>query len=155
MELNQLQFTAACQATTAQQTGMRQLKCFERTGEIQVIFTVDIFNEGVRYPFCEYRKCSCGQQSPTWFSSVRPGLRKYQDKHYLTVIDFIGNYKRSSLCYPLIFAGGKPMDLTKTGCACNPEEYNMPEGCMINFDFRIIDSLQELAARDPQKLQDA
>ena len=37
-------------------------------------------------------------QSPTVFlQQLGRGLRKYKDKQYLNVLDFIGNYKKANL----------------------------------------------------------
>lgn len=123
-----------------------------KNGEIQVIFAVDIFNEGVDIPVVDTVMFLRPTESYVVFlQQLGRGLRKYQDKHYLTVIDFIGNYKRAHYV-PLILAGENPWTSQKP-VVRNPEEYNMPEGCMINFDFRIIDLFQELAARDPKSFR--
>jgi len=75
------------------------------------------------------------------------GLRKYPDKEYLTVIDFIGNYKRAHYI-PLLLAGENPWTAQPPGSR-RVEDYEFPEGCIANFDLRIIDLFEELAARDP------
>ena len=123
-----------------------------KNGEIKVIFAVDIFNEGVDIPVVDTVMFLRPTESYVVFlQQLGRGLRKYQDKDYLTVIDFIGNYKRAHYV-PLILAGENPWTSQKP-VVSSPEEYNMPEGCIINFDFRIIDLFQELAARDPKSFR--
>jgi len=123
-----------------------------KNGNIQVIFAVDIFNEGVDIPVVDTVMFLRPTESYVVFlQQLGRGLRKHQDKHYLTVIDFIGNYKRAHYV-PLILAGENPWTSQKP-VVRNPEEYNMPEGCMINFDFRIIDLFQELATHDPKPIR--
>lgn len=123
-----------------------------KNGEIKVIFAVDIFNEGVDIPVVDTVMFLRPTESYVVFlQQLGRGLRKYQDKDYLTVIDFIGNYKRAHYV-PLILAGENPWTSQKP-VVRSPEEYNMPEGCIINFDFRIIDLFQELAARDPKSFR--
>jgi superfamily II DNA or RNA helicase len=117
-------------------------------GEVRVIFAVDIFNEGVDIPSVDTVMFLRPTESYVIFlQQLGRGLRKYTDKDYLTVVDFIGNYKRAHYI-PLILAGENPWT-SKTPGARRLEDYVFPEGCMVKFDFRIIDLFKELADRDP------
>ncbi len=64
---------------------------------LQIIFTIDILNEGVDLPQVNMVLFLRPTESSTVFiQQLGRGLRKYPDKEYLTVLDFIGNnYKRS------------------------------------------------------------
>jgi hypothetical protein len=64
--------------------------------ELQIIFTVDILNEGVDLPSINTVLFLRPTDSSTIFiQQLGRGLRKYPNKNYLTVLDFIGNnYKR-------------------------------------------------------------
>lgn len=65
---------------------------------LQVIFTVDIFNEGVDIPSVNMVLLLRPTNSPIVFiQQLGRGLRKSEDKEYLTVLDFIGNYNRAYL----------------------------------------------------------
>ena len=117
-------------------------------GELKVIFAVDIFNEGVDIPSVDTVMFLRPTESYVIFlQQLGRGLRKYAGKDYLTVIDFIGNYKRAHYI-PLLLAGENPWT-SKTPVSRRLEDYDYPEGCMVNFDFRIIDLFKELAERDP------
>lgn len=64
---------------------------------LEILFTVDILNEGVDIPGCNMVIFLRPTESSTIFiQQLGRGLRKYKDKQYVTVLDFIGNsYKRS------------------------------------------------------------
>ncbi len=65
--------------------------------ELDILFTVDILNEGVDIPGVNMVLFLRPTDSSTIFiQQLGRGLRKYDNKQYVTVLDFIGNsYKRS------------------------------------------------------------
>ncbi len=65
--------------------------------ELEILFTVDILNEGVDIPGVNMVLFLRPTESSTIFiQQLGRGLRKYPNKEYVTVLDFIGNsYKRS------------------------------------------------------------
>lgn len=65
--------------------------------ELEILFTVDILNEGVDIPGVNMVLFLRPTDSQTIFiQQLGRGLRKYEGKKYVTVLDFIGNdYKRS------------------------------------------------------------
>ncbi len=65
--------------------------------ELEILFTVDILNEGVDIPGVNMVLFLRPTESQTIFiQQLGRGLRKYEGKQYVTVLDFIGNdYKRS------------------------------------------------------------
>ena len=65
--------------------------------KLEILFTVDILNEGVDIPGVNMVLFLRPTDSQTVFiQQLGRGLRKYEDKKYVTVLDFIGNdYKRS------------------------------------------------------------
>lgn len=65
--------------------------------DLEILFTVDILNEGVDIPGVNMVLFLRPTESSTIFiQQLGRGLRKYPDKDYVTVLDFIGNsYKRS------------------------------------------------------------
>ena len=65
-------------------------------GEVKVIFAVDIFNEGVDIPSLDTVMFLRPTESYVVFcSNWAEESAKYGDKEYLTVLDFLGNYKTS------------------------------------------------------------
>ncbi|SDQ91939.1 DEAD/DEAH box helicase [Virgibacillus salinus] len=70
----------------------------DEENELQVIFTVDIFNEGVDIPSVNTVLMLRPTNSPIVFiQQLGRGLRKYQDKSFLTVLDLIGNHTKTFL----------------------------------------------------------
>lgn len=67
------------------------------TKDLEILFTVDILNEGVDIPGVNMVLFLRPTESTTIFiQQLGRGLRKYPNKEYVTVLDFIGNsYKRS------------------------------------------------------------
>ncbi|MEI6265459.1 MAG: DUF3427 domain-containing protein [Sphingobacteriia bacterium] len=66
--------------------------------ELDYIITVDIFNEGIDIPSVNQIIMLRPTQSAIIFvQQLGRGLRKVDNKDYLTVIDFIGNYKNNFL----------------------------------------------------------
>jgi len=65
--------------------------------ELEILFTVDILNEGVDIPGVNMVLFLRPTDSQTIFiQQLGRGLRKYEGKKYVTVLDFIGNdYRRS------------------------------------------------------------
>src|SRR5690625_7573396 len=73
---------------------VRQLE----NGKLDYILTVDIFNEGIDIPSInQVVMLRQTQSSIIFIQQLGRGLRKYDSKDYLTVIDFIGNYKNNYL----------------------------------------------------------
>ncbi len=66
-----------------------------RSGELGVLFSVDLFNEGVDVPDVDTVLFLRPTESPTVFlQQLGRGLRRRADKECLTVLDFIGNAHR-------------------------------------------------------------
>lgn len=67
------------------------------SADLEILFTVDILNEGVDIPGVNMVLFLRPTESSTIFiQQLGRGLRKYNNKSYVTVLDFIGNsYKRS------------------------------------------------------------
>ena len=66
--------------------------------ELSYIFTVNIFNEGVDIPTVNTVLMLRPTQSAIVFiQQLGRGLRKLENKEFLTVLDFVGNYQKSFL----------------------------------------------------------
>ena len=112
-------------------------------GDIDVIFSVDLFNEGTDLPSIDTVMMLRPTESNIVFlQQLGRGLRRHQDKTHLVVIDFIGNHnsffsKQSWLGIDIKGAnGGEPIDRPA------PE---LGEGTYINIDPQAVDFWQRLA----------
>lgn len=77
---------------------------------LEVIFTVDIFNEGIDIPSINTVLFLRPTNSPIVFiQQLGRGLRKHKNKEFLTVLDFIGNHEKAYLI-ALALAGNKAID---------------------------------------------
>ncbi|SFA86877.1 Superfamily II DNA or RNA helicase [Acetitomaculum ruminis DSM 5522] len=74
---------------------------------LDYIFTVDIFNEGVDIPEINQVIMLRETQSPIVFvQQLGRGLRKAEDKDYVVIIDFIGNYNNNYMI-PIALSGDR------------------------------------------------
>ncbi len=68
------------------------------TDQLDYIITVDIFNEGIDIPCVNQILLLRPTNSAiVYIQQIGRGLRKYRNKEYVTIIDFIGNYKHNYL----------------------------------------------------------
>lgn len=80
------------------------------SGELEYILTVDIFNEGIDIPFLnQIVMLRQTQSSIIFIQQLGRGLRKHSSKDYVTIIDFIGNYKNNYLI-PIALSGDQSMN---------------------------------------------
>ena len=89
----------ACALTNQDSEKKRQavVKQLEE-GKLEYIFTVDLFNEGIDIPSLNQIVMLRNTQSSIVFiQQLGRGLRKFPGKDFVTVIDFIGNYKNNYL----------------------------------------------------------
>ncbi len=121
-------------------TAIQQLK----NGEINVIFSVDMFNEGVDIAELDMVMFLRPTESPIVFlQQLGRGLRTSRGKSYLNVLDFIGNYEKAGRA-PLLLSGGKSFE-KKAVTDYSSIEY--PDDCIVDFDLRLIDLFKELDKR--------
>ena len=121
------------------------------TGELKVLFTVDMFNEGVDIPEIDTVLFLRPTQSPTIFlQQLGRGLRKSENKTHLTVLDFIGNYKKANLVPFLLSDSAYDK---KTLLSESVLEFEYPEHCYIDFDFELIDIFR-IQARQEMRIKD-
>ena len=85
-------------------------------------------------------------QSPTVFlQQLGRGLRTAEGKSYLTVLDFIGNYKKANLL-PFLLSGQKYQK--QIARSYSMSDYEMPDDCMIDLDFQIVDLFKRQAEQE-------
>ena len=116
--------------------------------EVKVVFSVDLFNEGIDVPSLDMVLFLRPTESFVVFlQQLGRGLRKDGQKKYLDVLDFIGNYKRAHYL-PLVLSGQNPWKGTGR-TAGNLHDIEYPDDCQVNFDFRLIDLFIEMRKHEP------
>lgn len=121
----------------------RDLRESLQSGTIKVLCVVDILNEGADLPFVECLLFLRPTESKrVFFQQMGRGLRRYIGKTHCTIIDFIGNFRNA---YSLVenlglepFEFGDPALNTLAGRSAK-EILNLPTGCSVEFDERVID----------------
>lgn len=104
-----------------------------KNGELTYLVTVDIFNEGIDIPFINQVIMMRKTESVIVFvQQLGRGLRKAQGKEYLTVIDFIGNYKNNYLI-PVALTGDQSR--TREGIREHIETGQIEGLSTINFEL--------------------
>lgn len=77
--------------------------------QLDYIFTVDIFNEGVDVPEINQVIMLRPTESPVIFiQQLGRGLRKCEGKEYVVVLDFIGNYMNNFMI-PIALSGDQKL----------------------------------------------
>ena len=153
-------FTQAGHPSQALTNEDRQKKRREVTkqledGELEYIFTVDLFNEGIDIPSLNQIVMLRNTQSSIVFiQQLGRGLRKFPGKEYVTVIDFLGNYKNNYLI-PIALNGDNSRDKDKL-----VRESKLPQlidVSTINFtevaSKRILDSLEKIKLDSMRELK--
>lgn len=126
-------------------------------GDLDVVFSVDLFNEGMDLPAIDTVLMLRPTDSKVLFlQQLGRGLRRHKDKNRLVVLDFIGNHK-GFLNKPQALLGtdGTYTDLAALAQRMERQELDLPAGCFINYDLRIIDFLKQLDSRGIEKQYEA
>ena len=110
-----------------------------------MIFSVDMFNEGVDIPSVDMVLFLRPTESPVVFlQQLGRGLRKNRGKEYLNVLDFIGNYEKAGRVRFLLT--GKAV--SEKGQYDPADRSAFPDDCMIDFDMKLIDLFDEMDRRN-------
>lgn len=118
-----------------------------RAGEVKIVFSVDLFNEGVDLPDVDTVLFLRPTESATIFlQQLGRGLRKSSQKECLTVLDFIGNANRKfrfDLRYRAIVGGTRHGVLQEIEAGFP----SLPSGCVIQLDRQsqqsVLDNIKE------------
>ena len=120
------------------------------SGKIKVIFSVDMFNEGVDIPSVDMVMFLRPTESPIVFlQQLGRGLRRNKGKEYLNVLDFIGNYEKAGRVRYLLT--GKRKAEKQTYSPADKTDY--PDDCFVDFDMKLIDLFAEMDKKQ-QSLRD-
>ncbi|MEU5168394.1 MULTISPECIES: DUF3427 domain-containing protein [Streptomyces] len=117
-----------------------------RAGTLQVIFSVDLFNEGLDIPDVDTLLLLRPTSSATVFlQQLGRGLRRTEDKAVLTVLDFIGQHRKEFRFEDQFRA---LTNLTRNRLLANVEQGfpQLPSGCQIVLEPKakdlIIDNIR-------------
>ncbi|THE09048.1 DUF3427 domain-containing protein, partial [Bacillus timonensis] len=101
---------------------------------LEMIFTVDIFNEGVDIPSINTVLMLRPTNSPIVFiQQLGRGLRKFGEKSFLTVLDFIGNHTKTFLI-AIALNGSRYYDKESLKVAVATGFANIPGATHIQMD---------------------
>lgn len=124
-----------------------------RDGELDVVFSVDLFNEGLDVPNIDTVMMLRPTQSPVVFlQQLGRGLRRYQGKERLLVLDFIGNH-RSFLDRPRLLVGlltGREPDPARALELLRDADLQLPAGCEVDLPLEAIELLERMRRRGRQ-----
>lgn len=128
---------ASGEYTEDRNVAIKQLK----QGKIRVIFSVDMFNEGVDITSVDMVMFLRPTESPIVFlQQLGRGLRKCRGKEFLTVLDFIGNYEKAGRVRFLLSGRSN-----QSAGAYSPSDTSaFPDDCLVDFDMKLIDFFAEM-----------
>lgn len=116
---------------------------------LDMILTVDIFNEGVDIPSVNQIILLRPTQSTIIFlQQLGRGLRKFEGKDYLTVIDFIGNYKNDFMITDSFSSKNNGEEYQSNGGgrdASKTTNIMLPGGSIIDFDPITMKTIVEIS----------
>lgn len=115
-------------------------------GELDIVFAVDMFNEGVDVPAIgTVLMLRPTESAIIWLQQLGRGLRKAEGKDALHVIDYIGNHRsfltkaRALLSAP---EGDRALDARLEAVLSG--EAPLPPGCDVTYDLEAVDILRAL-----------
>ena len=112
-----------------------------KQGAYKILFVVDMFNEGVDVPDIDMVMFLRPTESSIVFlQQLGRGLRKSAHKDFLTVLDFIGNYKKAYMA-PKLLSASEQGSNREGGIM---PEFEYPDDCIVDFDLELIDLFREM-----------
>lgn len=122
-------------------------------GELDVVFAVDMFNEGVDVPAIDTVMMLRPTESRLlWLQQLGRGLRLSEGKTHLTVIDYIGNHRTFLLKAQTLLALGmgegadikSDAELSAALKRLDAGDLEFPPGCEVTYELTSVDILRSL-----------
>ncbi|MFR0556199.1 DUF3427 domain-containing protein [Pseudoscardovia radai] len=144
-------------AAVTESTGMKEREelvgRLER-GELDYLFSVNVFNEGVDIPSLNQVVMLRNTQSSIVFTQqLGRGLRRFPHKTSVTIIDFIGNYANNYLIPIALFGAAGSKEIARK----NTTGMHHPGASSVHFDEistrRIMESLDHADLSDLKRLR--
>lgn len=124
-------------------------------GEIDVVFSVDLFNEGTDLPAIDTVLMLRPSESKIIFlQQLGRGLRTHLQKEKLVVLDFVGNHISFFRKPEALFnIGVSKLERKKFLKQLQDKMLDLPDGCFVNYDIQAVEFLSKLIATkiDSQK----
>jgi superfamily II DNA or RNA helicase/HKD family nuclease/protein-L-isoaspartate O-methyltransferase len=122
-------------------------------GSLKVVFSVDLFNEGMDLPSIDTVLMLRPTESKILFlQQLGRGLRRHEGKQHLVILDFIGNHQAFLGKPQALFGVGTTYKaLAEFGRKVEKAELELPSGCYVNYDLSIINFLKALDSAGTQK----
>ena len=138
-------FLSGENSQTEREIAVEQLTSKDEDNYLDYIFTVDIFNEGIDVPEINQVILLRPTQSPIVFvQQLGRGLRKFESKEYVVILDFIGNYKNNFMI-PMALSGIRTNNKDDIRHFMQAGDRIIPGNSTIHFDAvtkkRIFDSI--------------
>lgn len=112
-------------------------------GSLEIIFAVDLFNEGVDIPSVDTLLFVRPTESLTVFTQqVGRGLRLSDSKTHCHIIDLIGNYRNADLKMRLFEEKEEASTSSKVASTAT-----LPDQCELKLDVQVIDLLAEMSRK--------
>ena len=114
-----------------------------RDEDLDVVFAVDMFNEGVDLPAVDTVMMLRPTESAiVWLQQFGRGLRTAPGKERLTVIDYIGNH-RTFLLKPQTLFQLDPGDshIARALGLVTSGDADLPPGCEVTYDLKAVESI--------------
>jgi superfamily II DNA or RNA helicase len=138
---------------------IKRLEQDDHEGALDYIFTVDIFNEGVDIPAVNQIVMLRPTQSAIIFvQQLGRGLRKKENKEYVVVIDFIGNYEKNFFI-PIALSGDQTYNKDTIRRFVTEGNRVIPGCSTVNFDAitreRIYSSIDQANFNDSKLIKES
>lgn len=125
-------------------------------GDLDIVYAVDMFNEGVDVPSIDTVLMLRPTESPViWMQQLGRGLRRSAEKTHLAVIDYIGNHRiflTKARTLLRIGAGEGALRIALENL--ERHEISFPAGCEVTYELEVLDILKSLIRqpRDGEEL---
>lgn len=127
----------------------RSLEGLER-GELDVVFAVDMFNEGLDIPSIDtVLMLRPTESSIIWLQQFGRGLRRSEGKERVKVVDYIGNHrtflvKLRSMLQPLLGVGDSDAQLRRGLELLQRGGVELPDGCSVTYELEAVEMIERL-----------
>jgi len=116
-----------------------------RDGEIDVLFAVDMFNEGLDVPEIDTVLMLRPTESRIiWLQQFGRGLRRADGKPFVTVIDYIGNHRVFLMKPRALLGASADAEVRDALERVASLTFGLPPGCEVTYDLEALDILKQL-----------
>ncbi|OPJ62584.1 UvrABC system protein B [Clostridium oryzae] len=141
------------------EVAIERLEQEENSNCLDYIFTVDIFNEGVDIPAVnQVVMLRPTMSSIVFIQQLGRGLRRFENKEYVVIIDFVGNYNKNFLI-PIALSGDRSYNKDTIRKYVMEGNRIIPGCSTVNFDEiskkRIFESIDKANFNDIKLIKES